>query len=249
MRSNNPVLSKFADTARNTLGLDAATPMTVAGTAGKAGVLLLVLAFSSALTWQQVSAGRVELITPAMLIGGIGGFILAMVTAFKPMWARWTAPLYASLEGVFLGGVSALYNLRFAGLPQQAVLLTIGVAAGVFVLYRFRILRASEGFKRMMMAAMMGIMLFYVISMVLGFFGVNIGYFTSSGPLAIGINLAIAGVAALNLVLDFDRIEEGVRMGAPKAMEWFAAFGLMVTLIWLYLELLRLLSRLQGRRD
>ncbi len=129
------------------------------------------------------------------------------------------------------------------------MLLTIGVAAGVFVLYRFRVLRATEGFKRMMVAAMMGIGLFYIGSLVLSLFGVNIGYFTSSGPLAIGVNLAIAGVAALNLVLDFDRIEEGVRMGAPKAMEWFAAFGLMVTLIWLYLELLRLLSRLQGRRD
>ncbi|MBL0940615.1 MAG: Bax inhibitor-1/YccA family protein [Gemmatimonadaceae bacterium] len=249
MRSNNPVLSKFADTARNTLGLDTTDSMTVAGTAGKAGVLLLVLAFSSALTWQQVSAGRIELITPAMLIGGIGGFIVALVTAFKPQWAKWTAPIYASLEGVFLGGISALYNLRFAGLPQQAVLLTMGVAGGVFLLYRFRILRATEGFKRMMVAAMMGIMLFYIGSMVLGLFGVNIGYFTSSGPLAIGVNLAIAGVAALNLVLDFDRIEEGVRMRAPKAMEWFAAFGLMVTLVWLYLELLRLLSRLQGRRD
>ncbi|MFN9086240.1 MAG: Bax inhibitor-1/YccA family protein, partial [Gemmatimonadaceae bacterium] len=163
--------------------------------------------------------------------------------------ARWTAHIYASLEWIFLGSISALYNLRFAGLPQQAVLLTIGVAAGVFLLYRFRVLRATEGFKRMMVASMMGIGLFYLGSLVLSLFGVNIGYFTSSGPLAIGVNLAIAGVAALNLVLDFDRIEEGVRLGAPKAMEWFAAFGLMVTLIWLYLELLRLLSRLQGRRD
>lgn len=249
MRSNNPVLSRFAETARGTFGLAGTEAMTVAGTAGKAAVLLVVLAFSAALTWSQVATGRTDLVMPAMLVGGIGGFIFAMITAFRPQSARFTAPIYASLEGIFLGALSAMYNLRFAGLPQQAVLLTIGVAAGVFVLYRFRILRATEGFKRMMLASMMGIGLFYIGSMLLSLFGVNIGYFTSSGPLAIGVNLAIAGIAALNLVLDFDRIEEGVRMGAPKAMEWFAAFGLMVTLIWLYLELLRLLSRLQGRRD
>jgi uncharacterized YccA/Bax inhibitor family protein len=249
MRSNNPVLSRFADAARATMVGGRSEAMTVQGTAGKAVLLLAVLAFSAGLTWQQVSAGRTNLVMPAMLVGGIGGFIMAMITSFRPQSARYTAPIYASLEGIFLGALSALYNLRFAGLPQQAVLLTIGVAAGVFVLYRFRVLQATEGFRRMLMAAMIGIGLFYLGSMLLSLFGVSIGYFTSSGPLAIGINLAIAGVAALNLVLDFDRIEEGARLGAPKAMEWFAAFGLMVTLIWLYLELLRLLSRLQGRRD
>lgn len=249
MRTNNPVLSKFADTARSTFGLTRTDAMTVAGTAGKAAVLLAVLAFSAAVTWQQVASGRTDLVMPAMLVGGLGGFVFALATSFRPQWARYTAPIYASLEGIFLGALSAMYNLRFAGLPQQAVLLTIGVTAGVLVLYRFRILRATEGFKRMMVAAMLGIGLFYLGSMILSLFGVNIGYFTSNGMLAIGVNLAIAGVAALNLVLDFDRIEEGARMGAPKAMEWFAAFGLMVTLIWLYLELLRLLSRLQGRRD
>jgi hypothetical protein len=129
------------------------------------------------------------------------------------------------------------------------LLLTFGVTLGVLALYRFRVLQASAGFKRMMLGATMGIGLFYLGSFLLSLFGVQIGYFNSTSWLAIGVNVAIAGVAALNLVLDFDRIEEGARMGAPKAMEWFAAFGLMVTLIWLYLELLRLLSRLQGRRD
>jgi uncharacterized YccA/Bax inhibitor family protein len=249
MRSNNPVLSRFADTARQTFGLVSPGAMTVAGTAGKAMLLLAVVVFSATLTWQQVAGGRPELVMPAMLVGGLGGFVFALVTSFRPQWAPWTAPIYASLEGIFLGAISALYNTRFAGMPQQAVLLTFGVAAGVLVLYRLRMLRATAGFKRMMLGAVIGIGLFYLGSFLLSLFGVQVGYFTSTSWLAIGVNVAIAGVAALNLVLDFDRIEEGARMGAPKAMEWFAAFGLMVTLIWLYLELLRLLSRLQGRRD
>lgn len=249
MRTSNPVLARFAQAARDTVASSDSGTMTVAGTAGKALLLLAVLSFSAALTWQQVASGNVGLLGPAMLVGGLGGFVFAMIASFRPQTARWAAPIYASLEGIFLGAVSAIYNAQFRGLPMQAVLLTMGVAAGVFVLYRFRILRATDGFRRMLFAAMMGIMLFYLGSMVLSLFKVNIGYFTSAGPLAIGINLAIAGVAALNLVLDFDRIEQGSNMGAPKVMEWFSAFGLMVTLIWLYLELLRLLSRLQGRRD
>ena len=227
MRTTNPVLSRLADAARATAAGSRSGSMTTAGVAGKAAILLAVVLFSAAVTWQQFATGNLDLLMPAMLLGGVGGFIV----------------------GIFLGAISALYNLRFAGLPQQAVLLTFGVAGSVFLLYRFNILRATEGFKRMMLAAMIGIGLFYLGSMLLSLFGVSIGYFTSSGPLAIGINLAIAGVAALNLVLDFDRIEQGVQAGAPKQLEWFAAFGLMVTLIWLYLELLRLLSRLQGRRN
>ena len=223
--------------------------MTTSGVAGKAVILLAVVLFSAAVTWQQFATGNLDMMMPAMLIGGIGGFVVGMIASFKPQTAPWSAPIYASLQGIFLGAVSAMYNLRFAGLPQQAVLLTFGVAASVFLLYRFNILRATEGFRRMMLAAMIGIGLFYLGSMLLSLFGVSISFLTSSSKLAIGINLAIAGVAALNLVLDFDRIEQGVRAGAPKQLEWFAAFGLMVTLIWLYLELLRLLSRLQGRRN
>lgn len=223
--------------------------MTTSGVAGKAVILLTVVLFSAAVTWQQFATGNLDMMMPAMLIGGIGGFVVGMIASFKPQTAPWSAPIYASLQGIFLGAVSAMYNLRFAGLPQQAVLLTFGVAASVFLLYRFNILRATEGFRRMMLAAMIGIGLFYLGSMLLSLFGVSISFLTSSSKLAIGINLAIAGVAALNLVLDFDRIEQGVRAGAPKQLEWFAAFGLMVTLIWLYLELLRLLSRLQGRRS
>ncbi len=249
MRTSNPMLSRLTEVARTTVAATQSESMTIAGTATKATIMLAIVLFSATLFWNQINAGRTELITPAMLIGGIGGFIVAMIATFKPQTAPYTAPIYASLQGVFLGAVSAMYNLRFAGLPQQAVMLTFAVALTVFILYRANILRATQGFQRMMIAATVGIGVFYLGSMLLSLFGVSIGYFTSSSPLSIGINLVIAGVAALNLVLDFDRIEEGVRARAPKQMEWFAAFGLMVTLIWLYLELLRLLSRLQGRRD
>ncbi len=249
MRTSNPMLSRLSDAARATSTASRSETMTLAGTATRSLILLAVVLFSAGVIWSQVSAGRTDLIMPAVLIGGIGGFIVAMITVFRPQMAPWTAPIYASLQGAFLGAISAMYNLQYAGLPQQAVALTFAVAMSVFVLYRMGVLRATQGFKRMIISATVGIGLFYIASMLMSMFGMSIGYFASSGPLAIGINLVIAGVAALNLVLDFDRIEEGIRSGAPKQMEWFAAFGLMITLIWLYLELLRLLSRLQGRRD
>lgn len=250
MRATNPVLSRLAEAARDTLSTTASGDvMTRAGTAGKSIVLLVLCAFSASFTWSQVTAGNTGIIMPSLLVGGIGGFIMAMVVSFKPNTAPIAAPIYAVLEGLFLGAISALYNLKYAGIPQQAVLLTFAVALGVFTLYRMNVLKATEGFRRMIVGATVGIAVFYLINIVLSLFNVNLGYSMSSSPIAIGINLVIAGVAALNLVLNFDDIDQAVRMGAPKKMEWFGAFGLMVTLVWLYLELLRLLARLQGRRD
>lgn len=243
------MLSRLTEAARATGAASRSETMTIAGTATRAVILLAVVVVAAGIVWSQIATGRTDLITPVMLVGGIGGFILAMLTIFRPQSAPWSAPLYASFEGAFLGAVSALYNLRFQGLPQQAVMLTFAVATVVFVLYRIGVLRATKGFKRMIIGATAGIMLFYVGSMVMSMFGMSVGYFSSTSMLSIGINVVIAGVAALNLVLDFDRIEQAVAAGAPKQFEWFAAFGLMITLVWLYLELLRLLSRLQGRRD
>ena len=250
MRASNPVLSRLAEAARGTLATTVrGDAMTRAGTAGKAVVLLALCAFSASFTWAQVASGNTAILMPALLVGGLGGFIMAMVVSFKPNTAPITAPIYAVLEGLILGAISALYNLRFAGLPQQAVLLTFAVALGVFTLYRLNILKATAGFRRMIVGATIGIAVFYLVNLVLSLFKVNLGYTMSSSPIAIGINLVIAAVAAMNLVLNFDDIDEAVRMGAPKRMEWYGAFGLMVTLVWLYLELLRLLARLQGRRD
>ena len=223
--------------------------MTRAGTAGKSIVLLALCAFSATFTWTQVAAGNTAVMMPALLVGGLGGFIMAMVVSFKPATAPIVAPIYAVLEGLMLGALSSLMNIRYPGIPQQAVLLTFAVALGVFTLYRMNILKATEGFRRMVVGATIGIAVFYLVNIVLSMFNVNMGYTMSSSPIAIGINLVIAGVAAMNLVLNFDDIDQAVRMGAPKRMEWYGAFGLMVTLVWLYLELLRLLSRLQGRRS
>jgi len=250
MRASNPVLSRLAEAARDTLSTTSrGDVMTRAGTAGKSIVLLALCVFSASFTWSQVAGGNTGIVMPALLVGGLGGFVMAMIVSFKPNTAPVAAPIYAVLQGLMLGAISALYNARYAGVPQQAVLLTFAVALSVFTLYRLNILKATEGFRRMIVGATIGIAVFYVVNIVLSLFNVNLGYSMSSSPLAIGINLVIAGVAALNLVLNFDDIDQAVRMGAPKRMEWYGAFGLMVTLVWLYLELLRLLSRLQGRRD
>jgi uncharacterized YccA/Bax inhibitor family protein len=250
MRASNPVLSRLAEAARGTIASTTrGDSMTRTGTAGKAAVLLALCVFAATFTWNQVAGGNTGILMPTMLVGGLGGFVMAMIVSFKPNTAPITAPIYAVLEGLLLGALSAMYNARFAGVPQQAVLLTFAVALGVFTLYRLNILKATAGFRRMIVGATIGIAVFYLVNLVLSLFHVNLGYSMSSSPIAIGINLVIAGVAAMNLVLNFDDIDQAVRSGAPKSMEWYGAFGLMVTLVWLYLELLRLLSRLQGRRD
>lgn len=249
MRATNPVLSRLAEAARETLTTSVSGDvMTRAGTAGKSLILLALCAFSATFTWMQDAAGNTAIMMPALIVGGLGGFVMAMIVSFKPNTAPIVAPIYAVLEGLILGAISALFNIKYPGLPQQAVLLTFAVALGVFTLYRMNILKATEGFRRMVVGATIGIAVFYLVNIVLSMFNVNLGYTMSNSPIAIGINLVIAGVAAMNLVLNFDDIDNAVRMGAPKRMEWYGAFGLMVTLVWLYLELLRLLSRLQGGR-
>lgn len=250
MRTSNPVLTRLSEAARSAgLTRDAGGVMTRTGAAGKAALLLALVVFSAVFTWNEVARGNVGIVMPAMLVGGLGGFIVAMVTAFRPQTAPITAPICAVLEGLVLGAISALFERRYPGIALQAVALTFATAGGVFVLYKLNILRATEGFRRVIIGATVGIALFYLVAFILSFFGTGMNFLAGSSTLAIGINVVVAAVAALNLVLDFDLIDEGARMGAPKKLEWFAAFGLLVTLVWLYMELLRLLARLQGRRD
>lgn len=250
MRTSNPVLSRLSEAARSAgLTRGAEGVMTRTGAAGKAALLLLLVVFSATFTWNEFLKGNDGILMPAMLVGGIGGFIMAMITAFRPQVAPITGPIYAVLEGLILGALSAMFERKYPGIALQAVGLTFATAGGVFVLYRLGVLKATEGFRRVIVGATVGIAVFYLIAFVASLFGAGLNFLAGSSALAIGINVVVAAVAALNLVLDFDLIDEGARMGAPKKLEWFAAFGLLVTLVWLYMELLRLLARLQGRRD
>ena len=245
MRSGNPVLNAttFPRASEHT-GTQA---MTIQGTVNKTAVLAICLFITAAWIWSRLMSGD-ESAAPYIMGGAIGGFIVALVTVFKKQWAPMTAPIYSLLEGLVIGGLSAILEMRFPGIAMQAASLTIGTLLCLLVAYRSGLIRATENFKLGVFAATGGIALIYLASMVLGFFGVNIPYIHESGWIGIGFSLFVVVIAALNLVLDFDFIEQGAAQGAPKYMEWYAAFGLMVTLIWLYIEMLRLLSKARSRR-
>lgn len=244
LRTGNPTLraATFTSVAR-ARGEEA---MTVEGTVNKTGISLLILIFCAALTWNG-TFGFQNLKT-TIYIGLGGGFVVALVTVFKKEWAPITTPLYAALEGLMLGGVSLLFNLQYPGIVFNAVGLTFGVLLALLLAYRSGLIRPTENLKLGIVAATGGVFLVYLVSMVLGFFGKSIPFIHDSGPIGIGFSLVVIVIAALNLVLDFDFIERGAEVGAPKYMEWYGAFGLLVTLVWLYLEILRLLAKLQERR-
>jgi uncharacterized YccA/Bax inhibitor family protein len=217
--------------------------MSAQGTANKALVLLLCVLVTASWVWNM----NPQMVTPWVAVGGIAGFIVALVTVFKQTWAPITAPLYALLEGLLIGGVSALFEAQFPGIVIQAVGLTFGTCLAMLLAYKSRLIRATENFKMGVVAATGGIALFYIITMVLGFFGIQMPLMYGNSLASIGFSVVVVIIAALNLVLDFDFIEQGAAQGAPKYMEWYGAFGLMVTLIWLYLEMLRLLAKLRSR--
>jgi uncharacterized YccA/Bax inhibitor family protein len=244
LKTSNPALS--ADTFRLAPAA-VGESMTISGAVNKTGILLILAVLTAAWSWNRFTVAP-ETATLPLMIGLIGGLIVAFVTIFKKEWAPLTAPLYALLEGLVLGSVSAMYEARFHGIAIQAVGLTFGTLLVLLLAYRAGMVRATENFKLGVIAATGGIALFYLVEFVLGFFGVRFAAINGGGAIGIGFSLVVVIVAALNLVLDFDFIENGARFGAPKYMEWYAAFGLMVTLIWLYLEILRLLSKI-NRRD
>ncbi len=234
--------------------------MTLEGTTIKSAVLVGITVIAASVTWGMTTKGGVfdaAVAMPWILGGAIGGFILALITIFKPTAAPFTAPLYAAAEGLFLGAVSAMYEASFgsangqatafSGIVVQAIALTLGVLVAMLLLYAFRIIRVTQKLRAGIIAATAAVCLVYLASFVLGFFGIAVPYLHSSGPIGIGISLVIVCIAAFNLLLDFDLIEKGVQQGAPKHMEWYAGFALLVTLVWLYLEMLRLLSKLRER--
>src|ERR1700736_6499831 len=242
MRSGNPVLSNstFTDVTRGS-----SRPMTLPGVIHRSILLLLLVAGTSAGVWAY-SDSHPSAIYPTMMIGALGGFVVAMVTSFKKDWAAVTSPIYAILEGLFIGGISLVMERKFPCLVQKAVLLTFGVMFALLAAYQSRIIRPSQTFKSVIVGATFGIVVVYLVSMVLQlFFHSEIPLINGNGPMGIAFSLVVVGIAALNLVLDFDFIENGVAAGAPKWMEWYAAFALTVTLVWLYIEILRLLSKMR----
>ncbi len=230
---------------------DTTSRMTLNGTVNKTGMLLVCAIATAGFTWFQFMQSRaMEDVAGWMMLGLIGGFICAMVTIFKKEWSAVTAPAYALLEGLALGGISAIFELRYPGIAIQAVGLTFGTLFAMLFLYRTGIIKVTDKLRMGIFAATGGIALFYFAEMLLRLFGINFlgpNSVNGAGPIGIGFSLIVVAVAALNLVLDFDFIEKGVQFGAPKYMEWYGAFGIMVTLVWLYLEMLRLLSKFSRR--
>jgi len=250
-KAGNPTLTQKIFDKSSAIEADMQGVMSVRGTINKFGFLTLMIIAGAAYNWHLFQEGKPSTVTALMIGGAIGGLIFALIISFKPNWSGYLAPLYALLEGLFIGGISALIDKGFEkthpGLVLQAVGLTFGVAIAMFLLYNFRVIKATEKFKSVIIASTLGIGIFYLITIVLGFFGVNVGFAYDSSLLSIGISLFIVAIAALNLILDFDMIEQGAERGAPKFMEWYGAFGLMVTLVWLYLEILKLLSKISSR--
>ncbi|MCC7373155.1 MAG: Bax inhibitor-1/YccA family protein [Verrucomicrobiales bacterium] len=243
MRTSNPVLRSETFAIPNVAG----TSMTVGGTVAKTA-FFLVLAMVPALAIYNL-AMRGTPVGAFMMAGAIGGLVLALITSFKPAWASITGSLYCLAEGLLLGGLSAHFESRFPGIAVSAAGCTLGTLAGLLLAYQSGLIRVTQNFRLGVFAATAGIALFYLVCFVLRFFGIQVPYIHESGLIGIGFSAFVVIVAALNLVLDFDFIEQGAANGAPKHMEWYAAFGLMVTLIWLYIEILRLLAKIMGRRS
>ncbi|MDZ4289336.1 MAG: Bax inhibitor-1/YccA family protein [Prosthecobacter sp.] len=243
MRTANPLLndSTFANVSRT-----GEKRMTLQGTVNKTGLLLLMTMFTGLYTWKLGLANPAGAM-PWIIGGAIGGFVLALITMFKPAWSPVTGSLYALAEGLFLGALSAMYERQFHGIVLQALLLTGGTLLALLAAYSMGLIKATENFKLGIVAATGGIALVYLLTIALGLFGIQIPYIHQSGMIGIGFSAFVVVIAALNLVLDFDFIENGCANGAPKYMEWYAAFGLLVTLVWLYVEILRLLSKLARR--
>lgn len=242
MQTSNPTLKAFD---RNTVVIGESA-MTMNGTIAKTALGLAILFFGAFWSWRVIPAASSSL---WMIGGAIGAFVLALITSFNPKAAPITTPLYAAVEGLLLGTISSFYDARYPGLAAQAVCLTAITATIMLVAFRIGLIRPTEKFRSIITVATLSICGIYLIDFILGFFGKGIPLSTSTGTFGILFSLFVVAIAALNLILDFGRISEGVDRGAPKYMEWYGAFALMVTLVWLYLEMLRLLSKLQSRRS
>ncbi len=257
-KSGNPTLSenKFRDTVLADV-LTNENAMTVKGTLNKFGFLFLLTLGGAFYSWREATEGGNA--WPLVLIGVFGGLVLALIISFKKEWSPWLAPAYAILEGLFVGAVSAYFEYAvssrqggyaggYSGIVLQAVGLTFSVVMVMFLLYKFKIIQATPMFKKVIIIATLGLGIFYLVCWFITLAGANAPSFIfQSTPIGIGFSVFVVALAALNLIMDFDMIENGVEMGAPKYMEWYAAFGLLVTIVWLYMEILRLLAKINRK--
>ena len=241
MRSGNPALNKNTFKNISSTGSDV---LTIDGTVNKTFISLMILLFCSYYTFTTSNTGFI-------IIGFIGGLITFLITIFKKTLSPYTVPLYAAFQGLLLGGVSSIYNHMYTGIVQQAIFLTFGIFSALLFAYKTKIIKPTENFKLGVFAATGGIGIVYIASFIMSFFGGGLSIMNpqNASLISIGFSFFVVIIASLNLVLDFDFIEEAAESNVPKYMEWYAAFGLLVTLIWLYLEILRLLSKLQSRRN
>ncbi len=248
-KTSNPALSEKVFARERTATSEV---MTINGTVNKSALMLLLVIAAALFTWNKFfgvaspEAAR-SAVMPWVIVGGIGGLITALVTVFRPQSSGISAPIYAVFEGLLLGGISAIFESMYSGIVVRAVALTLAVFAVMLFLYRSGIIKVTRKFMMGVVAATAGVALVYFVSFIAGFFGANLGFLYGNSNFSIGFSLVVVGIAALNLVLDFAFIDRAAGSGAPKYMEWYGAFGLMVTLIWLYLEILRLLSKLASR--
>ena len=239
METSNPMLKREAALSRDWAGAES---MTLQGVINKTGILLLLCFVAAAYAWTHPAIRG-----PLLIVGLIGGLIACLVGTFKPTTSPIAAPIYAVLEGLVLGAISQIFEARYPGIAVNAMLLTFGVLGIMLGLYTTRTIRVTSGLVKGVMAATGAVALVYVADIVLGFFHISVPFLNASGPIGIGISLVIVGIAAFNLLIDFAVIEDGVRNRSPRYMEWYCGMALLVTLVWLYLELLRLLSKLRGR--
>ena len=248
-RSGNPMFRGNAFQSDATFDeSDSSRRMTLAGAVNKTGILLVLCLVSAGYVWNQFfQSGGSGAVNGLMMLGLLGGLAMAMVTIFKRQWAGVTAPAYALLQGLAMGGISAMFEMQYPGIVIQAVGLTFGTLGVLLLAYKTGLIKPTENFRLMIVAATGGIAVLYLVSFVMSFFGTSIGFIHSNGLFGIGFSVFVVAIAALNLVLDFDFIEAGAEQGAPKYMEWYSAFSLMVTLVWLYLEILRLLAKRRSR--
>ncbi|MCL6523586.1 MAG: Bax inhibitor-1/YccA family protein [Thermoflavifilum sp.] len=247
-KTSNPALQE--KTFQTGVPVVAEEAMTVRGTMNKFLFMLAMMLAAAIYTWNLAYKGAP--LGGWVAGGAIGGFITALIIIFKQNWAPYLAPAYGLLEGLFLGAISAMFNAKMASVApyfvMQAVLLTFGVALAMYLVYVSGIIKVNNQFRTIVFAATGGIALFYLAAMILHWFHIDIPFINQSTPAGIIFSLVVVAIAALNLVMDFDMIFTGAQMGAPKYMEWYGAFGLMVTIVWLYLEILRLLAKIYSRR-